>query len=127
MYKYQKCIATSKGFGTTHYDNAKNVQDSSFSWLCPLCNHGNHVDLKLVLDGYLYEKEEDLDAELLVLAEEIFAVKLFMSSPCNGWSYFLKRFCENCSGIFLLWVGINEVINSHYLISVHGVYEVKKL
>jgi hypothetical protein len=108
---------------TPQFDNGNENSEGGFGWACPNCRSHVEIKLRTVLDGYLFGNEHPLTEELLAFSVQEFGLDMYKPAPCGGWSYYIVRECSQCGCQFVLWVGMNEVRNSHYLLTVHAVYE----
>ena len=123
MYSIIKKIRSPSEKRKPEFDNGNSISKGKVEWLCSNCVKTNEIELRGVLDNYIFGKEPPLKIEVLSFAESAFGVKLYKLALCGGWSHFISRSCNSCPTEFLIWIGMNEVSNSHYKLTCHAIYE----
>jgi hypothetical protein len=128
MLQFNKSIVAVTGAKQPHFDNANQSSAGTYHWRCNGCKEGVGISLKEVLDDSLFSSVPGLTAaeEAQARAHFALAARQYARAHCGGWSNFRIYPCLKCAHQFLVYLGMNEVSNSHYLITVHSVWEVTR-
>lgn len=93
--------------------------ESDFKATCENCHYEMVLSFKTVV-GFYNEKESELTEKDYQALKKIYRIGYVGKSQDGGWPFFKKISCAKCTQSHVLYLGIQESVNSCLHITIQG-------
>jgi hypothetical protein len=102
--------------------NSLNGSGETYEFECSCCKSGVVIKLEHIL-GSEFKWRDVFDRETQKQIEKHFELNIVGKSPDGGWPGVRVYRCNDCLAEYLIYVGVSEVSNSVYRVTIQGITE----